>query len=113
MFTLEYEKLGEILEIKLIWKGESKIELIPEDPYEIVDLTSEQIQNEGVFDTRPSNGDFTLSWNKEFIRISVAKYGDGRGGSVTIETPTTDERLNSLSECLSLWKQLVCSFSAE
>lgn len=35
------------------------------------------------------NGDSMLSWDSERLCIEVAKYGDGEGGSLSLDIPTS------------------------
>lgn len=76
----------------------------PEYPEHIrdVDITAES----GRFDTSPSNGGFSLEWSPTVIRVSVAKYGDGRGGTLDVTVKANPEMLESLKSALREWKAL-------
>ena len=60
----------------------------------------------GRFDSSPSNGSFWFQWDLEekFIEFTVAKYGDGQGGSLFIQVPLDDEDCARLKKSLIVWE---------
>lgn len=55
------------------------------------------------FDSNPDNGTFRFYYDDEKISFSVAKYGDGQGGSFDITFRMTKEIKESLEDALELW----------
>ena len=57
------------------------------------------------FDSAPSNGDFNFFYDDKKIVFNVGKYGDGLGGSLTVELKMTSEIKESLGKALDEWRE--------
>jgi hypothetical protein len=81
-----------------------KIEISPENQQEIcnIDIGAES----GSFDTRPWNGGFSFSWSPSKLIFDVARCGDGNGGGIKFEMPTTPQLLESFHRALTKWKKI-------
>ena len=77
--------------------------LEPEYPECIVDVN---LDTDCRLDSSPSNGEFYLAWDSKSIFLSVAKYGDGQGGSLTVTINRTPEVMASLMKCLKEWQDV-------
>ncbi len=95
MFTItfdhEYDKVSLSFRSELI-----DIEFNPEDCTALLD--------DG-FDSAPSNGEFSFSFNEETISFSIAKHGDGQGGSFSLSLKMTKEIKESLDNAISEWRR--------
>lgn len=77
--------------------------LDPENPEAISDVDIKA--DSGTFDTDPSNGGFSLTWSRNLITVTVAKYGDGNGGEINLKLKDPSEATYlSLKKALSDWK---------
>jgi len=47
-----------------------------------------------------SNGELSMSWSRDTVKIILAKYGDGEGGSITIKIT----RNKSFDDMLEEWE---------
>ena len=83
--------------ITLSFKNEMiQIECYPEDPSAICD--------DG-YSSDPSNGEFEFYYNDDSISFTAAKYGDGRGGSLSLTFKMTPEIKESLKNAMSEWRR--------
>ena len=62
--------------------------------------------NYGCFNSKPTNGEFYISWTPTHIRICVAKYGDGNGGSIILTIPSSSDLIKELCDVLLNLKKL-------
>ncbi len=59
------------------------------------------------YDSAPSNGEFSFSYDAEKISFTVAKHGDGQGGSIDISFRMTKEIRESLEIALNEWRAVI------
>ena len=101
MFTLTKE-----FDDRIVLKYENqhiKVEFEPEYPEHIKNLDLDV----GVFFRTPTyNGEFCIDWEGQKIIMTVAKYGDGMGGSMKFAIDKTPEHMRSLMLCLREWQKL-------
>ena len=57
------------------------------------------------FDSAPSNGDFSFSFNEEAITFYIAKHGDGQGGRFSLSLKMTQEIRDSLENAMRKWRE--------
>jgi len=81
-----------------------KIELTPEYQEKILKINIDA--ESGKFETSPNNGCFSFSWTPSLISFYVDRCGDGQGGSIHINFPSTSEMLDSLHQALHQWKEI-------
>jgi hypothetical protein len=95
MFSLSVH--GDDVIINIDFNG-FHIELEPESLEAIkkVDLTSDH----GTFNSRPTNGQFYITWSSDIIKICVAKYGDGNGGTMQLSIPSSQAIISELKNVL-------------
>jgi hypothetical protein len=103
---LEHFELGDeriVVGLK-IQHGDSTITLSPEYP-EILEPTFPH----GSFDGGCSNGEFKFSWDiqKGWIKASVTKSGDGRGGSSDVKIRLNAEECEDLKTKLLYFRDVV------
>lgn len=104
MFSLKINReADDITTVALVYK-EGGVTLKSE-PENVDHILSIDIPETGSFDTNPSNGTFCITWHTKKILMTVAKYGDGEGGSLTGKIKKTDAALDSLFLCLRCWKK--------
>jgi hypothetical protein len=100
MFSLYVN--NEVIAIILDYNG-IKVRLEPENVEAILDHNNFEMDH-GILDTHPSNGQFFISWSPQEINIQVSKYGDGNGGSLNVNIPSTPELLRELNGVFGIWK---------
>ena len=110
MFSISTEVDDPCLFVNLMYKNDSGTEISfePENHEIIINLN---IEDSGEFDTSPSNGVYRFSWTPDSLCFKVGEYGDGNGVILTVKLPNTPEVLNSLKECLAIWKQAAVDFN--
>ena len=97
MFTFEYDNEYEIA--TLLFSNEVlEISCSPE--------TFEELCEDG-YDSAPSNGEFSFSYDAEKISFAVAKHGDGQGGRIDITFRMTKEIHESLEIALNEWREII------
>ena len=57
------------------------------------------------FDSDPSNGEFSFSFNEEAITFNIAKHGDGQGGRFSLSLKLTQEIRDSLENAMRKWRE--------
>lgn len=82
----------------------------PEDIEHIMNI---DIGDSGKFDSCPWNGECSLQWNSEKFIFNVAKFGDGKGGSLTITVPNTPELMKSFRSSIEQWKTSLGNLEVE
>ena len=104
MFSLEVEKDSAEYDPFLTLKFSSekcRFTFHPEAPVPIT------VADSGSFNSRPSNGDCSFTWNSETITFDVGKYGDGEGGNLIIDVVNSPETMASLQKCLTKWNEVL------
>lgn len=79
--------------------GNITLSFTPENPTEI------EISDTGRFDCQPSNGSFSLYWNKDYYIFECGKYGDGQGGTMTFKINNTESLKESFNNALIEWNK--------
>lgn len=107
--TVEEFQGEKSLDVVFTYKDPSGLELefVPEDPMEIISLTS--IESSGEIEWSPCNGVFYISWDENSFCFTVARFGDGNGGELSITVPNTPSLMNSFREEMNRWREAVAN----
>jgi hypothetical protein len=110
-FSVNIDKHKNHYNLDLVFKDENNsVCIYIEDPSHISKVNI--YNDEGYFDTNPSNGEFSFSWTSTKFSFSCGKYGSGVAGSASGTFDVGKKGIKSLRNCLMEWKQVEFMYSS-